>query len=217
LDLPVAIFNSHTNYWRKGKLESAQGSFVLACLNSDRYFARTLHCSGFHVIRDPRDIVVSGYFSHRSSHPVGPWHRLAYYREHLQSVDMTQGLLAEISFSANFLHEMFSWDYTDPRILELRFEDLVTDPEAHFLRVFAHVGAIPPLDPSDLSRIIRKRRFEKLSGGRRPGEENTDHHYRSGKAGDWRSHFEPVHVDLFRKLYNPLLLKLGYETREDWS
>ena len=32
---------------------------------------------GFHVIRDPRDIVVSGYFSHRNSHPASrdynPW------------------------------------------------------------------------------------------------------------------------------------------------
>ncbi len=28
---------------------------------------------GFHVIRDPRDIVVSAYFSHKYSHPDGKW------------------------------------------------------------------------------------------------------------------------------------------------
>src|SRR5579862_2201277 len=28
---------------------------------------------GFHVIRDPRDLCVSAYWSHRNSHPVGAW------------------------------------------------------------------------------------------------------------------------------------------------
>jgi len=42
-------------------------------------------------------------------------------------------------------------------------------------------------------------------------------HYRLGVPGDWRKHFEPVHIEYFKKLYNPLLLKLGYESDEGWS
>src|SRR5690606_1363168 len=41
---------------------------------------------GFHYVRDPRDIVVSGYFSHRNTHSTEVWKSLIPYREKLQSV-----------------------------------------------------------------------------------------------------------------------------------
>ncbi len=32
-----------------------------------------------------------------------------------------------------------------------------------------------------------------------------------------RNHFNDRHVELFKKKYNNLLLKLGYEKSEDWN
>jgi len=59
--------------------------------------------------------------------------------------------------------------------------------------------------------------FRVLSGGRATGEENERAHYRRGVAGDWRNHFQDEHLNYFERLYDPLHLKLGYESAEDWS
>ena len=53
-------------------------------------------------------------------------------------------------------------------------------------------------------------------GGHKPGQENTRSHYRKGVAGDWANHFTPDHCEYFKKHYNEVLLKLGYETSPDW-
>jgi len=107
---------------------------------------------GFHVIRDPRDIVVSGYFSHRYSHPVSadrlPWqwaHRLR-----LESLpDIEDGLLAEIEYCATYFERLRAWNYHHPRILECRYEEMIRDPLQAFGQIFAfleiplaHPGAV---------------------------------------------------------------------------
>jgi hypothetical protein len=45
---------------------------------------------GFHVIRDPRDIVVSGYFSHKGSHLLSPAGVTMEHREKLQTLPKLQ-------------------------------------------------------------------------------------------------------------------------------
>ncbi len=84
---------------------------------------------GFHLIRDPRDIVVSAYFSHRYSHPTDDWEDLAAHREELSKLSMEEGLLRELDFwpTRVTLERMSSWNYNDPRILETRFVDFIAD------------------------------------------------------------------------------------------
>jgi hypothetical protein len=187
--------------------------------NADINFVRPVKdLLGFHVVRDPRDVIVSAYFSHYYSHPDEYWPRLRHYRPYLRSLAKRDGLLAEMEFNALFLAHMLMWDYTNPRILELRFEDMITDRAMYFERAFRHLGVVPvQLSVDALTEIVEKYSFERLSGGRRAGSEDLTSHYRRGVPGDWRSHFQPCHVEYFKQLYNPLLLKLGYETREDWT
>jgi hypothetical protein len=161
---------------------------------------------------------VSGYFSHLDSHPDAHWPRLRHYRSHLRTLSKDDGLLAEMEFDAPFLSHMQTWNYRRPNVLELRFEDLITSPEDGFERVFRFLGMVPKETTPELVRaVVRDYSFERLSGGRRPGTEDSRHHYRKGRPGDWRNHFTPEHVARFKRLYNPLLLKLGYEKSEDWN
>jgi hypothetical protein len=201
---------------KPGALDSIRKNYALLCWNSDWVYARLLECPGFHVIRDPRDVVVSGYFSHLDTHSEDKWPRLHYYRNLLRGQSKEEGLVSEMSFSAGFLYAMYSWDYTQPRNLELRFEDLIADPRARFSAALDHLGIGETAMPrARLARILSASSFEVLSGGRRPGEE-ASHHFRRGVPGDWRNHFSTPHIDLFKRLYNPLLLKTGYERDEDW-
>jgi hypothetical protein len=189
----------------------------LILLNADYTFIRYVNVKGFHVVRDPRDIVVSGYFSHFYSHPDEGWPKLTHYRRYLRTLSKDEGLLREMEFLAGVLYEMISWDYDTATILQLRFEDLIKDPMYHFTKVFRFLEIVPQkASEEELKGILEKYSFEKLSGGRRPGSEDQAHHYRKGTPGDWRNHFNEQHKDYFKKLYNPLLLKLGYEKSENW-
>ena len=193
-----------------------RGDFLITW-NSDYVYVRDLDCRGFHVIRDPRDIIVSSYFSHLESHPDDEWPRLRHFRKYLRTLDKEDGLQEELKFSSIYLYQIYSWDYGNPLILEKKFEDLVISPVAEFATIFRHLRMIPRMfSEADLARVVEEASFRKLSGGRTPGQEDASHHYRKGEAGDWKNHFSPRHIDLFKKLYDPILRKTGYEKTSDW-
>lgn len=103
---------------------------------------------GLNVVRDPRDIVVSGYFSHLHSHPdtlfgVTFW-ELIEHRKILSTVDAHEGLLQEIEFSGMFLDPMAAWNYANPGVLELKMEDMIADPAAVWGRALRHLDLVTP-------------------------------------------------------------------------
>lgn len=115
----------------------------ISYVNADaKHLARLPAFRGFHIVRDPRDLVVSAYFSHRNSHPTHAWPELIPHRERLTKLDKREGLLAEIEFSGQFLAQMESWDYTRPEVLELKQESFTKDPYRGFLEVFRFLGVL---------------------------------------------------------------------------
>ena len=61
---------------------------------------------GFHVVRDPRDIIVSGYFSHLHSHPTDDWPELIDHRSALSKASKDEGLLLEREFEKQIFDHM---------------------------------------------------------------------------------------------------------------
>ncbi len=108
---------------------------------------------GFHVVRDPRDILVSGYFSHKNSHPTDDFPELPAHREALKNASKDEGLHLEMEFvfTKQVFAEMFNWDYNREHVLEVKQEELTPDPYRAFLKIFAH------LDMLDESHIGKKR------------------------------------------------------------
>jgi hypothetical protein len=177
---------------------------------------------GSHVIRDPRDVVVSGYFYHlwtdeQWAHRVDEhaWGGLS-YQAYLNSVDRRQGVLAEIKRAAGAsLRDMATWDYAQPEFIELRYEDLIADEVATFTRLFQFYG----LDDEAVG--IGLAGVERHSIRSRPtttdAEDGPKRHVRSGRAGQWQDLFGPEHVALFKELTGDLLVRLGYESDGDWT
>ncbi|HAV12562.1 MAG TPA: hypothetical protein DCX06_03545 [Opitutae bacterium] len=117
---------------------------------------------GVHLIRDPRDVVVSGYFSHMKSHPTEGWTELIEHRKRLASLSKEDGLLAEIEFSGPTIDLMQTWDYEQKNVLELRYEDVVRDPYSWLLRAGIHWGFVDERDvcASDEIRALINRVYD---------------------------------------------------------
>lgn len=171
---------------------------------------------GVHLFRDPRDMVASAYFSHRNSHPIEvdgvQWTELIRHRINLLKMDKYDGMMAEIEFSGYFLDHMLSWDYDAPNVLPVRMEDLVSDSAEQWRRMLAHWQLLDQLPDGYLDELLQTHSFDRMTGGTRTvGEEDEKSHYRKGVAGDWRNHLTDDHLELFRKRYDDLVERLGYD------
>jgi hypothetical protein len=149
----------------------ARGADLVTVGGPDRELAAILRPGrAFHVIRDPRDLVVSGYFSHLNSHPVDGLPHLREHRRALQSVSPQEGLLLEMDFATNVIKQIGDWDYTDRSVLELKMEDLTVHPYENFIQIFRHLGLLAEDEPTsarDEARIWTTRVLNRLSK-RRP-------------------------------------------------
>jgi hypothetical protein len=219
-------------------------------INSNYEIAQKLPFQkAFHLIRDPRDIIVSGYYSHLETHPISQWKELAIHRTRRQGLSKDEGLLAEMEFCAEFLNDIASWNYDDERILEVKFEQLVRSPEVSWNKILKHLGLcdeeimdskkeyfvslinriaykiglfrywkIPQLPVSSAlcMEAVNMFSFERLSKGRRPGEEDLTSHYRKGVVNEWQSHFTEQHKSRFKELFGDILVLTNYEKENEW-
>ncbi|MFE0588248.1 sulfotransferase domain-containing protein [Micromonospora echinospora] len=167
----------------------------------------------FFVIRDPRDIVVSSYFSLRNSH--APMGDILQARKILREKPMKEGLL----YCINRLSERYtfkqlrSWAVApeSETIRLFRYEDLTgerqTDEVDQLLR---HCGITVPR--SELEDLLARYSFSKMKKDRESAGQIS--HYRKGKAGDWRNHFDDELYEAFTAATGDLVEVLGYPARD---
>lgn len=159
-----------------------------------------------HFVRDPRDALVSNYWSWLKSHANNTPEILA-FRERAVNLSVEDGLLALLpDFPMG--QQLQTWtNETFESVHLIRYEDLLTGPEATLANMFAHGGISIP--PDIASKVMRRTSFEKLTG-RKPGEEDVEAHFRKGVSGDWRVYFTPRLTEAFHASYGWLGPRLGY-------
>lgn len=124
--------------------------------NAKHEHIRDLHFSrGFHVIRDPRDVLVSAYYSHLHSHPTDEWPELQAQRERLKSLNKEEGLFCEMDFSAGEFEDMYNWDYTRDDILELKLEELSPAPVQGFIEILNFLDMLDRSHTTGLDRTVK--------------------------------------------------------------
>jgi len=115
---------------------------------------------GFHVIRDPRDVLVSAYFSHLHSHPTENWPELEAHRAELEARSKEEGLFHEMNFSAEEFEDMYDWDYTRDDILELKLEELSPAPIRGFTTIMDFLGMLDRTRTNGLGRTVKSAGLE---------------------------------------------------------
>ena len=170
----------------------------------------------FFILRDPRDLVVSYYFSAKFSHALLPG--MDVKRDKLINIDLIDGLIFCIQ---NFIDNgtfvvQRSWmDVNDSTVVIVRYEDLIgSDSKKFFRKIFDHCEIVLP--EHEMTKILDNYSFEKMSKGRKPGEEDQKRHYRKGIAGDWKNYFSDEVKDVFKQKTGDLLIALKYERDMNW-
>jgi len=165
----------------------------------------------FFVARDPRDIVVSWYFSSARSHPTRSNPSLQRTRDHLATLSEEEGLIFTIRRLADYglFHALRSWgDAALEGLLLLRYEDLIgAEAERWWARLLDHCDVV--LEPQDRRALLARYSFQRLSG-REPGQEDPGSKLRKGIAGDWRNHFTPAVHEVFVEVTSDLTTRIGY-------
>src|SRR5688572_25796569 len=166
----------------------------------------------FFVMRDPRDIVVSRYFSFKVSHPVIG--NISTVRQDLNTMSEEEGMAYTIDqlVKRGLFEALRSWSKISPADKELaafRYEDLTDSNQFEtWQRVFAHCDIQMPA--SVLRELLERNSFTALTKGRERGAEDVQAHLRKGVHGDWKNHFSPAVEKKFRDATGTLVDDLGY-------
>lgn len=195
---------------------------------------------GIHLIRDPRDMIVSAYYSHRDSHPLFPG--LAEERAKLKEVDLEEGLIVVMEGIMNqILKELGQWQFgVDKSIFEVRFEDLKKDggkvirdflkfadvyrerDPFFFLRAGYNLAVkkvglspegcwrVPYFSERSLRVHLERRDYKKSQTGSKKG------HHRSGALKQWEKDFTPKVKEAFKSHFPNLPAQMGYEKDDTW-
>jgi hypothetical protein len=183
--------------------------------NASYNIVRSRIHGGLHVIRNPLDVVVSAYYSHRQTHSLEGWPELSIQRQLLQSLDEASGMMATIAFlervdfhrdAAGPLHALRDWDFDDLRFRTLRMEDVVCDPDRIGRAIQSKLGGVLP-PAADFS-------FRKLSG-RDPGEIDNWSHYRTGQPDRWRQELPRAAIEYLRVHFRGVLERFYLESLSD--
>ena len=160
-----------------------------------------------HIIRDGRDVAISAAHHARN---FGQARRRNGPNETEGSV-FTQGQLEKLA--AEWASRVGKTVEDGPELLgnnytEVRYEELLQEPAPEVRRLLAFLAV--DSDDKTTTRCIQAASFEKLSRGRKRGEEDPSSFFRKGVAGDWRYAFTREETDIFDREAGDLLARLGY-------
>ena len=145
------------------------------------------------VVRDGRDGAVSAYIRFRSKLPA-EMTQMQYVRAY------AEGWVERIR-EARKLGQGRHYH-------EVKYETLHADAEAEAARLFAFLGADSGTEA--VRATLDNASFERLSGGRKRGQEDPASHYRRGEVGGWAEVLTPAEIEAFESIAGSLMDDLGY-------
>ncbi len=165
------------------------------------------------VYRDPRDMIISHVFYATQMHTGHGMHQ--YYNQELhtmeervnaaiQGVEIPDAPLTPVKEK----YEAYLGWLDEPNVLCLRFEDLILDRQSALGNILDYLerrGFAPKAPRSTAISVLEQAIIPKKSGT-----------FRKGKPGNWQEHFTEQNKNLFKEKTGDLLIRLGYETGQNW-
>jgi hypothetical protein len=172
-------------------------------------------------VRDPRDLVVSGYFYHQRG--AEHWCELPdptdldwlmvngrvpdalpageSLTSWLNGVSLEEGLHAELDFRQYHFDSMLAWPADDPRVRVFRYEDILGNEPRVFREILAFL---------ELPWLARMRGGLAARRYRAANRRGRSVHIRNPESAQWRRYFTPELTRAFRERYGDVLERYGY-------
>lgn len=176
-----------------------------------------------HIIRDPRDLVVSGYFYHLrtdekwcakpNQHNTDLPSNVS-YQQHLRSLNKEEGIIYELSHVSGRMTEyMHEWDYANPYSLELRYELVLGNEAFWFQKIFEWYG----IEKNRRPELVKIAENFSLQSIKNTNKKTVIGHMRPNSSiGQWRMYFTDKIKTIFKEKYGNVLISLGYEKSLEW-
>lgn len=155
-----------------------------------------------HIVRDGRDVVVSAWFNNLRADRTGTLQRWPTFQAFIEYGVTYWTAMVKNARGFGNMHPN--------RYLEIRYEDLLLDPNRMIPRMLAFLGVDSSAETAD--RCRRMSSFDKFAKGRKPGKEDRTSFFRKGISGDWKNHFDETMLYTFLSVAKDLLHDLGYES-----
>jgi hypothetical protein len=173
---------------------------------------------GVHIIRDPRDVIISGAYFHETTTEEdwlfvpNPKFGGMSYREKICSLSSPKDKLCfEMDNKGQqTLLQMRGWDYDNPDFFEVTYESLVQDADLIiFDRMFRFLG----FQGLSIATCLDIAWYRSLFSGQVPKD---GVHVRMGTPEQWRNVFTKEIGEEFVARFGGLLRYLGYEHDDCW-
>ncbi len=128
-------YNSVNDFYEKKKAGFVSfNNADLSFINSNDNF------KAIHIVRDPRDIIISAYFSHKKVHPIMDsveGKAMLEHRKKLHCLNIEEGIKEEILFTKKwYLDKLCTLsNYSSNNILRLKLEDISKDHINSYRRI----------------------------------------------------------------------------------
>jgi hypothetical protein len=201
--------------------EALRPPFVL--FNYDSDFREHSHILGrddvrvLHLIRDPRDVLISAMHYHKKSQetwlhePVPGYDNVTYqHRLNALATPFEQYVFEMENSTESTLRDMSKWQYGRANCFEARYEDLRLDVQmGYWARIMDFLGFDEAEQQIGWQRFWQNSLFGNVA-------RFAHKHVRSGDVAQWKREFTPELAKAFIERFPTVLQSLEYETDNGW-
>jgi hypothetical protein len=171
-------------------------------------------------IRDPRDLVISGYFYHKrgaedwcniinpkeedwkivNGHIPDNMPKDESYASFLNKISIEEGIKAEIDFREYHFNSMLRWGDKD-NVLTIKYEDFLNNEKFTMDKIYRFYEL--PIIERKIGTFLAERYSAKKMKGK-------IEHIRNPKFSQWKTYFSKELINYFNNKYQALLDKYNY-------
>lgn len=159
------------------------------------------------MIRDPRDVLVSGYYSYSKSHAVprsgSKAKEFQAFRDRINNKTVDEHVV-EMSQNTRWrMQQYLELRRSCPAVCILRYEDMIADFTIWLEQLLAHCQW-------EISPSLRDQLLNEADWGRNIKQENTSSHRRQVTPGDYKRKLQTKTIDYLNEYLSDVLSEFGY-------